>query len=211
LRGLAVCLSAVLALNLGAWAQVLAAWWHPQWGSTLPTPLAQMAAFLIASPFFVTAVRRPPTRQEGPPPRTGLAVFRIALGLVIGGAFLAGLRNDVIPPEDLAGGRLIEDIHIRGFRLDDEGWEGTFFYKDFVGGGARVDAGPVEGLPPDFEPVEPGEVSSFVGVYGKPVAAWSGPHPWDDGQTCRIDVARVKPYRDDPPGLRRATVYADCD
>lgn len=207
---LAIFVAAFPAAFLGMLAGAITGHLRPQWGTTLPSPLAEIAAVLVGLPLLLL-VRR---ALRAPGLDGGRRLFRVSLGCVLavstGGGFFAGLRAGVIPPAGMAAREVLEDVGLRGFRFDGTGDEGSANvspYREFVGRGPEPDADDVTGLPPGFEPVP---VPSVYWLYSETIAGWRGPHPWDEAARCRVTLDVLDAYREDPPDLVRATVHATC-
>lgn len=203
----AVLVAAFLGMMVGGITGAV----RPQWGTTLPTPLAELAAVLAGLPLLLL-VRR---ALRAPGVGTGKRVFRVALGCVLavsaGGGFFAGLRSGVIPPSGMAAREIIEDVGLRGFRFagtGDEGSANVSPYREFEARDEKLGPEDVTGLPPGFEPSS--AAAAYSWLYSDTIAGWAGPHPWDAGAECRITLDVVEPYDEDPPDLVRATVHGDC-
>ncbi len=200
----------VVAAFLGMVVGALTGRVRPQWGTTLPTPLAELAAVLVGLPLLLV-VRR---ALRAPGLGKGKRVFRVSLGCVLavsaGGGFFAGLRTGVVPPSGMAAREVIEGVGLRGFRFVEAGDEGSANvspYRAFVARGEAVGPEDVTGLPPGFEP---DSVARYIWLYSETIAGWRGPHPWDADAECLITLDVVDPYDEDPPDMVRATVHGDC-
>lgn len=210
---LAIPLAALPAAFVGLVAQKIPETFRPQWGSTLPSPLAELVAVLIGIP-LLSLVRFP---LKAPHLSRGSRALLVSLVCVVavsaGGGFFAGIRTDVIPPEGLAARELLEGTSLRGYRFVDEGNEGNANispYREFVGENRELEASDITGLPPDFEQ-DPEMANRIIWLYSEAVAAWSGPHPWNTIDQCWITAEVLEPYPDDPPNRDRATIHAFCD